>query len=63
MDLLGLIILLIVIGVVMWLVNTYIPMEPKIKQILNVAVVIIVILWLLDLFVGFGALHIPIRRV
>jgi hypothetical protein len=31
----------------MWLVNTYIPMDPTIKKILNIAVVIVVIIWLL----------------
>jgi hypothetical protein len=47
MTLIQLIVLLVLIGVILWLVNTYIPMDAKIKQILNVAVVIIVILWLL----------------
>lgn len=47
MDLISLIITLVVVGVVLWLVNTYIPMDPKIKRILNVAVVILVVLWLL----------------
>jgi uncharacterized membrane protein len=54
MTLLGLILTLIVIGVVLWLVNTYIPMDAKIKQILNVAVVIFVILWLLFAFLPTG---------
>lgn len=48
MSLLTLIVLLVVIGVIMYLVNTYIPMEPNIKKILNIAVVIIVIIWLLS---------------
>jgi hypothetical protein len=39
--------MLIVIGVLLWLVNTYVPMDGKIKQILNAAVVISVVLWLL----------------
>lgn len=61
MDLLSLIIVLIVIGVVLWLVNTYIPMDPKIKTILNVVVVLVVCLWLLDLFLP-GGLHIPVGQ-
>lgn len=53
MTLVSLVITLIVVGVLLWLVNTYIPMDGKIKQILNVVVVIAVILWLLR---GFGVL-------
>lgn len=50
MSLLTLIITLIVVGVLLWLVNTYIPMDGKIKNILNVVVVICVIVWLLHAF-------------
>jgi hypothetical protein len=50
MSLISLIITLIVVGVLLWLVNTYIPMDGKIKQILNVVVVICVVLWLLFAF-------------
>ena len=46
----SLVITLIVIGVLLWLVNTYIPMDGKIKQILNVVVVICVVVWLLSAF-------------
>ena len=56
MSIIGLIITLVVIGVILWLVNTYIPMDPKIKNILNIVVIIIVVLWLLSLFVNFGSL-------
>ncbi len=48
MDLISLIVTLIVVGVVLWLVNNYIPMDGKIKQILNVVVVVAVVLWLLS---------------
>jgi len=41
---------LIVIGVALWLVNTYVPMAQSIKTILNIAVVIIVVVWLLSVF-------------
>jgi len=44
------IIVLIVVGVLLWLINNYIPMDGKIKSILNVVVVIIVVLWLLQAF-------------
>lgn len=50
MSLLNLLIVLIVVGVLLWLVNTYIPMDRKIKNILNVVVVIAVVIWLLQAF-------------
>ena len=50
MPIISLIITLVVVGVVMWLVNTYIPMDANIKKILNVVVIILVVLWLLNLF-------------
>lgn len=53
MDLISLIILLVVIGVLLWAINAYIPMDAKIKQILNIVVVIVVVLFLLNLFVGY----------
>jgi hypothetical protein len=48
MPLVTLVIVLIVVGVLLWLVNTYIPMDGKIKAILNAVVVIGVVLWLLQ---------------
>ena len=39
----------IVIGVLLWLINNYIPMDAKIKSILNIVVVVVVVLWLLNL--------------
>jgi uncharacterized membrane protein YhdT len=50
MSLISLAVTLIVIGVLLWLVNTYIPMDGKIKKILNVVVVICVVMWLLFAF-------------
>jgi len=50
MSLISLLVVLIVVGVILWLINTYIPMDAKIKKILNVVVVIVVILWLLQAF-------------
>lgn len=44
------VITLIVVGVLLWLVNAYVPMDGKIKTILNAVVVIAVILWLLRVF-------------
>jgi hypothetical protein len=50
MSLITLAVTLIVIGVLLWLVNAYIPMDGKIKKILNVVVVICVVVWLLFAF-------------
>lgn len=61
MSLINLLIVLIVVGVLLWLVNNYIPMDGKIKQILNVVVVIGVVLWLLQAFGilgSLGAIHV-----
>lgn len=55
MPILSVLIILIVVGVVLWLINTYIPMDGKIKKILNVVVVIVVILWLLNVFGVMGS--------
>jgi hypothetical protein len=60
MTLLGLIVTLVVVGIVLWAVNTYVPMDAKIKQILNIAVVIIVILWLLQAFGLIAVLNQPV---
>lgn len=48
--LLNVILVLVVIGVLLWLINTYVPMDGKIKNILNVVVVIGVVIWLLRVF-------------
>lgn len=55
MSLISILITLIIAGVVLWLINTYIPMDGKIKKILNVVVVIVVILWVLNVFGVLGA--------
>jgi hypothetical protein len=49
MSLVSLVVTLIVVGVLLWLINTYIPMDAKIKSILNSVVVVVVVLWLLNL--------------
>jgi len=50
MPLINLIIILVVVGVILWTINAYIPMQSNIKKILNVVVVIAVIIWLLSVF-------------
>lgn len=56
MPLMSLLVTLIVVGVLLWLVNSYIPMDAKIKNILNIVVVIVVVLWLLRAFGVLGSL-------
>lgn len=56
MPLLNVLIILIVIGVLLWLVNAYIPMDGKIKRILNIVVIIAVVIWLLKVFGLFSSL-------
>jgi hypothetical protein len=50
MSLVYVVLVLIVVGVILWLINTHVPMAHSIKQILNIVVVIVVILWLLRAF-------------
>ena len=50
MPLIQLVIVLVVIGVILWVINSYIPMQTTIKKILNAVVIIFVILWLLSVF-------------
>jgi hypothetical protein len=50
MPLLQIVIVLIVVGVLLWLINRFIPMQGTIKSILNAVVVIVVVLWLLNVF-------------
>ena len=54
--LIHIIIVLIIVGILLWLVNNYIPMDGKIKSILNAVVVILVVLWLLQAFGILGSL-------
>jgi hypothetical protein len=56
MPLIHVIVVLIVVGVILWLVNNYIPMAGSIKTILNAVVVIVVVLWLLSVFGLIGEL-------
>jgi len=54
MPLIQLVEILVVVGVVLWLINRFIPMQRTIKSILNAVVVIAVVLWLLN---ATGLLH------
>lgn len=50
MSLVSLVVALIVVGVLLWLVNTYIPMQATIKRIINIVVIVAVCIWLLSVF-------------
>jgi type IV secretory pathway TrbL component len=56
MSLLTIILVIVVVGVLLWAINSFIPMDSKIKRILNVVVVIALILWLLQAFGILGSL-------
>ncbi len=58
MSIINVIIILVVVGLILWLINTYIPMDRKIKSILNIVVVIAVIIWLLKAFGLFTGVNI-----
>ena len=65
MTLVSIVVVLVVVGLLLWLINTYIPMAGGIKSVLNVVVFIVVAIWLLQ---GFGlvgnipGVHIPPLR-
>ena len=50
MPLIQLVVVLVIVGVILWVINSYIPMQSTIKKILNVVVIIVVVLWLLSVF-------------
>ena len=56
MPLLQILSVLVVVGVLLWLVNSFIPMQGTIKSILNAVVIIAVVLWLLNVFGLFHSL-------
>jgi hypothetical protein len=65
MTLVNIVVILVVVGLVMWLINTYIPMAGAIKSLLNIVVFVVVLVWVLQVFgvmgpipgVHFPALH------
>jgi len=63
MTLIQLLLILVLIGVGLYLVNTYVPMAKPIKTILNVVVVLIVVFWLLEVFGLIGPTHLGSMRL
>ena len=57
MPILNVIIAILVVGVILWLINRYIPMQRTIKNILNAVVVIVLVIWLLNVFGVLGSLQ------
>lgn len=60
MGLIALVLVLAVVGFLVWLVTTYVPMPAPFKNVIIVVVIIVLVLWLLQLFVGdvpIGHLH------
>lgn len=65
MPLMQIFITLVVVGVLLWLVNRFIPMQSSINSILNGVVVILVVTWLLNVFGIFhlhALSHLHVRR-
>jgi hypothetical protein len=59
MTLVGIVVVLVVVGLILWLINTYIPMAGAIKSLLNIVVFVVVLIWVLQ---GFGLIG-PINGI
>ena len=65
MPLINVVVTLVIIGVVLWLINKFIPMQSTIKTILNWVVIIAVIIWLrygFGIINGGGSVHMPVVK-
>jgi hypothetical protein len=58
MPIISIIVVLVIVGLVLYLINNYIPMARPVKTVLNVVVVLLLCLWLLN---AFGIVNVPIR--
>jgi hypothetical protein len=56
MSLLTIIVTIVIVGVILWAINNFIPMDGKVRSILNVVVVVLLIIWLLQAFGVLGSL-------
>jgi hypothetical protein len=63
MGLLQYLLLCVVVGIVVWLVNTYLPIDPSIKRLITIAAVVVLVLILLAAMGLFGGADIPIPRI
>ncbi len=57
MTLVGIVVVLVVVGLMLWLINTYIPMAGAIKSLLNIVVFVVVLIWLLQVFGLIGPIN------
>lgn len=57
MPIVQLLIVFVVVGVILWLINTYVPMAQPVKTVMNIVVVLLLCLWLLSLF-GIGNVYV-----
>lgn len=57
MSLLTVIIAIVVVGILLWAINAFVPMEASIKKILNIVVILVLVLWLLKAFGILGAME------
>jgi len=62
-SIISLIVIIVLIGVLMWAVNTYIPMQANIKKLLNIVVVVLLVIWILWLIGVLPAGDIRVPRV
>lgn len=56
MSILYIIVAIAICGLILWLINTYLPMDPKFKTVLNIVAIIALVIWLLKVFGVWGAL-------
>jgi hypothetical protein len=56
MPIFTLLFVIILVGVGLYVVNAVIPMDANVKKILNVVVILVLLVWLFDVFIGFGTL-------
>lgn len=61
MTLVGIIIVLMLVGVLLWAINTYVPMAAPIKTLMNIVVVVVLVLWLVESIGLIGPLNVPLR--
>lgn len=56
MSLVSLLLVLVLVGVILWAINSFIPMDAKVKQLINIVVIVFLVLWLLRAFGVLGHL-------
>lgn len=62
MSLIGLVVALIVVGILLWVVETQLPIDATIKRIIHIVVILVVVLWLLSVFGLLDAINVRVPR-